>query len=89
METIMEKAERRGKPYIDAVKHCMEWEEYTKTHPVPKEGDIIRVKDPDTKKVYEAKVTRIAKNGIRASIVGMSREDGLISVNKIKNDVWE
>lgn len=86
-ETLMQKAERRGKPYVEAVQHKMAWDEYTKTHSIPKVGDIIRVKDPDTKKIHDAKVTRIASNGIRATIVDM--KDGLISVNKNNDGVWE
>jgi hypothetical protein len=86
-ETTMQKAERRGKPYVEAVQLSLDWKEYSKTHPIPKEGDMIRVKDPDTKKIHEAKVTRIASNGIRATIINM--KDGLISVNKNNDGVWE
>lgn len=86
-ETLMQKAERRGQPYVDAVQRSLAWKEYSKTHSIPKEGEIIRVKDPDTKKIHDAKVTRVASNGIRATIIDM--KDGLISVNKINDGIWE
>ena len=86
-ETLLQKAEIRGAPYVIAVQHKISWEEYIKTHTIPQEGDIIQIKDPDTKKIHDAQVTRIASNGIRATILNM--KDGLISVKTLNNGIWE
>lgn len=80
----MQKAKRRGKPYITAVQRGLDWKEYMKTHPIPVEGETIKIRDPDTNKVYSAVVIRIAGNGLRA-IFG---NEELIAVDRIDDGVW-
>ncbi len=47
-------------------------------------GDKIKVFDPDTKKIVDAEVTRIASNGIRANQDGY----GIVSVKMEYKGVW-